>query len=943
MSPAPVTGGGGDWWSPRTWFEQLHHISPLLHPQELADAGGVDSLVKRPDQPQRSLQQSPVFVFVNPTARAGKVAKQIGKIGENLSAAKVDHKIFSERIADITTRKTALQQSFAAYQDAHPGKKMIVVAVGGDGTLDFVVNAITEKITGKPIETIIDPDEVKSVNALLNEKVAFVFTKHGTASDLAYMVGASSDPKKIPMLAETGLVVGRLQPIVDGKPALHSVGYGLVGEAFKIVEEAMKANGGKKSLGSYFAPVPMLTAKYILSGGFDVEVKIDGELYRNNKGQSRFPAALVLGTPSRIVAGVAGSPGAFDHFKFFIVQPNWKGFTGFSEGLIRGLGTKFFGRSSWLEAGSKFFHMPGYMDITVKLGQNATLAFYQRSDLNWFQRYFSKKFGVISGESTREPIQVHSINNGDYIGERSQVKIEIPKVKIPVLAAPDSLAVRLHRSTALAEGYDPHISDAAMVQSRFGENGLPQEKVTSKGEVRWAQSPYVSQSRLYQLAKSFGLGNAHLKYSYLLMDDLVFANNGDSKNIRIEDIRNKLAARPETAFKEPFNKALWGLNFPLVGLVASLPAGEFVKRYLGVSPSKNQALFFTASVYTASAAQYAADQLMNIYRHSIMRKPYAFVTEEVVKISSEPFVRYTYHASKGFILLDWSAALYYGLRNGMGKVPKAIAGVIASPLRAAIQMGDGLIWSRGVEFLFEKALAAKLGTITLPGEARLKTAVATGALFLPQMVQTVAPSGTFSNFMASKYMRKLGRFTGLALVADLGIATLLIKNHSEQEMFFMQDGARRAEVAGARDWLSNGIHFFAPSIGTYWDTHDIRGNENEYMQKSREDYEAVVSQTKQDYPKQMLALAEKLEKPATEVWTGDFNLNNLETRVQDFVMARVTENPTLQETQLVALVQNNFAATGLRKSQIGTILARIQVDGMQKNMQALNINPSELL
>ena len=150
----------------------------------------------------------------------------------------------------------------------------------------------------------------------------FAYAKYGTASDLAAVSGGSADPRLLLRLVETGIPVGRIHPQVVGEGGvLHSVSFGAGSDIFKYAEAEFNKTG-KKSVVTYLKQIPKVLADVFRTGGFDVEIKIDGQLFANKKtGAARFTVAGVLGSSSRVMGDFLGMPAPFDHFRVLLIQP----------------------------------------------------------------------------------------------------------------------------------------------------------------------------------------------------------------------------------------------------------------------------------------------------------------------------------------------------------------------------------------------------------------------------------------------------------------------------------------------------------------------------------------------------------------------------------------------------------------------------------------------
>ena len=935
-----------------------------------AGAGSVvRSPANKPPFALRALEGHPVFVVVNPTAQAGKVAAEIPLIRSAFWGTGVELSLFSENIPDATERARKIGQAFSIFKAQHHGSGPITVAVvGGDGTLDFVQSAITRTILGEG--NGMDGNPV-AVSLRLRGVVQFVYTKHGTASDLAVLVGASSTAPDIPGAIATGVPIGRLQPVLEGVGTVsHSVSFGYGAQMFKWVEEE-KARTGKKTLWTYMKNIPKTIRVALSQGGFDVELAVDGRPVIDPKTrQTRFTVGAILGTSSPIIGGVIGAPGPFDHFRLILVQPTLPGVASVFEGLGRGLGNTIgvkiedlLRKLPWV--GNKVgdwarsvgvhrigidltapdrrsFTVPKHLNIAIQPGQEVSFAFFRRAKPNRLQRFLAKL-----GHRTLTPgapLEVATIANGDVVPDMQKAVIKLPAHHVPVLATPDSMAVRFDRASALVEGRLPQTSDADLIQSRLGPDGQPKVvrssqattavgRVTAvpvggrpEGDIRRVSSPYLSVPRLNRVAQGLGLDprQSHLLLSHYVgrqrigdLAKIVEGTNGQPLSVEALRRLDMPSRFPQNTLYNRLNMQSGSL---LLGL-ASMAVAPHVAESIGLDPVRDRELSYGFTVTGIEVSRQVGGKVLEVLDNHLAHRPYAFVTQEVAKVYRESFVRYTFHAPRNFPVDVWRASTY-GLTVGDG-----LKGLGRLPVRATVAMGHGIFWGRLAELGLTKAGL---------GDSE-KAVMAMGAAYtVPMFAQLLDTENKVYRFLYSKPMNVMAKVSGWAMVGDLTFSGMLRMAAGSETIALSHRASTLRETEGERSWLSDVTHFLAPTVGDFFDSHNLVGEEDEYMQKARSEATVQLEKIKEDYPAAMRKFAEVLKADPVEFWSQKITLTSLEQRIQLWLeTASDTNNP---EALVQGIIQA-FPHDDLRPKEVVKSYVKIRAYELQHRLVAMTAGP----
>lgn len=192
------------------------------------------------------------FLVLNPRSANGRTGRHFDSIAQAVRGAVGDHgHAFTERTLH------AAELTRAALAAGHD----LVIAVGGDGTINEVVNGFFE------------PAQPGEPARLIREDAALAIVPHGTGGDLRRTIGL--DDKLATACARLQgerrkIDVGRVDYTVaggGGRAARYFINVGDVGVGAKIVEIA---NRGSKALGALSFTVASLRG---LLGWRDVRVK----------------------------------------------------------------------------------------------------------------------------------------------------------------------------------------------------------------------------------------------------------------------------------------------------------------------------------------------------------------------------------------------------------------------------------------------------------------------------------------------------------------------------------------------------------------------------------------------------------------------------------------------------------------------------------------------
>jgi hypothetical protein len=271
------------------------------------------------------------------------------------------------------------------------------------------------------------------------------------------------------------------------------------------------------------------------------------------------------------------------------------------------------------------------------------------------------------------------------------------------------------------------------------------------------------------------------------------------------------------------------------------------------------------------------------------------------------------------------AIITSGLRNFFGWKP-TLGSVALIPLRAAWNMGQGLLFSRLTEELVRD----------LPEDSVLRKYGPTAAFFVPDVAHIVAPQTTFQ-VLQNRPMRLAARAFAAGFIADMaftGIHHLVHGSESSLEQWMDYRAAQLRRERGDIGPLNprNLLRFLAPSLSAYVDSHEyFLGGENEYRrearQLTRERNTEFARSLREDLPK----FAEVLGRPLEEILQKKIELSPLEQLMREQLNFSEQRQGRLRDFEKnIPYLQEQFRGHHLSAEQIRPMLARIYLSQWQE-------------
>jgi diacylglycerol kinase (ATP) len=181
---------------------------------------------------------APVVVVANPSAGRGKAGRLIGKVGQRLHEAGIDHEVRVSSSAEDLERR--------AREAAEEGAK-IVAALGGDGSVGL------------------------AANGLLGTGAALAILPSGTADDFAGSIGVRKLDAAVRAIAEANIVPIDVVRVTAGTTTRHYVA--LAGCGFDSeVNEAANAMGLKLGATGTYVAALIKTLSRFSPAGFRIEL-----------------------------------------------------------------------------------------------------------------------------------------------------------------------------------------------------------------------------------------------------------------------------------------------------------------------------------------------------------------------------------------------------------------------------------------------------------------------------------------------------------------------------------------------------------------------------------------------------------------------------------------------------------------------------------------------
>jgi diacylglycerol kinase (ATP) len=179
-----------------------------------------------------------VVVVANPSAGGGKAGRSIGKVGQRLREAGIDHEIRVSSSAEDLERRV---------RDAAEDGAKVVAALGGDGTVGL------------------------AANGLLGTGAALAILPLGTADDFATSVGVRKLDTAVRAIAEANVVPIDLVRVTAGATVRHYVAIAGCGFDSEVNEAANAMRVRLGATGTYVAALVKTLSRFT-PAGFRIEL-----------------------------------------------------------------------------------------------------------------------------------------------------------------------------------------------------------------------------------------------------------------------------------------------------------------------------------------------------------------------------------------------------------------------------------------------------------------------------------------------------------------------------------------------------------------------------------------------------------------------------------------------------------------------------------------------
>lgn len=909
---------------------------------------------------QSFLKGYTVFLVFNPAARGGQVASELGEAQNTLKGLGAEV-ILVETVADQAARRTKIQD--AAREAMARGQRLYVLPYGGDGTIWETVGEVV-KAAGIPIEGAWPiPGTPESNTETLRSRAAFLWLKQGTAADNAAQVGA---PKKV---ADLPKYLGRAVELpfwfstleTSSAPGVqettgHSFGLGASGLMFYRRQQNLKNNPNNffnRGLLSFLGPLGRAIIHPHTLFGFDLDLK-HYDRADNLKRESLIRASEVLVTPNRIIAFAGGIPGSWGETKMVILPAGPRGVVTFLESVSRGLITKL--GINMVGPLSSLRSLPQERKQTIEPGERVEVDIRVPDTLAWdflrvAQRRTSKWAWLGIGEpwpevpKAGEKISIPGIANGDLLAEPVEsFTVRAPEFSISMLAHPDSIAVDVARSSALAKGIHPLINDAQLV----GNLGPSAAILRSDPKSTSVRTPFLSQDRLMEL-----MGRNLYQIPHEAMLDLVSGSAGvssvdqlhrlGSSETTVEQVHSFLESPRGEQWLE-IHRGNWrGLGtrtlqggVPLGLGIYTLFKGEDLMDHMGLDREGDRALRFALLMYGAHAVQANVAPLWEVASNRLLGRPWDYARTRNLHIAGETLSQYTLtkHRSLPKALGSSWVRGSLGLEAGVSQsLSRRALKIGAIPLLAAGNMGPGLIASRLTDSMVRG----------LPEDSWLRNYGPTLAFFTPDIGRILAPRSTF-RLLNYKAMRYGGRLFAAGFIGDLAFSGAQRLQHGQGVVRENQLNWRTSELRresgdiGSLSWR-NAVRFIAPSLGAHIDSHDyLFGRENEFRRQIREEEREFSTNLRSQLRATVPKLSALMGKDVAELFAEPVELNSLERQ-----MLRYLE--TTQEGMIFSAdgnlevssrrIQRSFSGRHLSEEEAAGHLGRIYLSQLQGALASL--------
>jgi diacylglycerol kinase (ATP) len=185
---------------------------------------------------------APVVVVANPTAGRGKAGRLIGKVGQRLHAAGVDHEVRVSSSADDLERR--------AREAADEGAK-VVAALGGDGSVGL------------------------AANGLLGTGASLAILPSGTADDFANSIGVRNLDAAVRAIVDGNVVPIDVVRVTAGATTRHYVAIAGCGFDSEVNEAANAMRFKLGGTGTYVAALVKTLSRFTPA---DFRIELDDEV-----------------------------------------------------------------------------------------------------------------------------------------------------------------------------------------------------------------------------------------------------------------------------------------------------------------------------------------------------------------------------------------------------------------------------------------------------------------------------------------------------------------------------------------------------------------------------------------------------------------------------------------------------------------------------------------
>lgn len=906
--------------------------------------------------------RQPILGVFNPFAQGGKIGKELPHFTRTMERA--GYRVIPvETVADEAARSEMI---FNAARDVLSevrtnGTRVIVVPYGGDGTIWQTTERV---IPATGINLDVDGVDPVAASRELESLLSFFLPKKGTAADNAVQTGSPKYIPWMPRFVRRAITLPFWFPTVETREtpgarryAGQSYGGGVGGWLFEQRAANFAANPKNplnRGLISFLRLLPNAVFTRYGMLGFDVHLRHyrgDGTLLQ----EATRRGSEVIVTPNRIIAGVGGVPGAWGETKIVILPPGLPGVFAIGEYIFRGVGTKL--GFNLVGPRSRLRTLSAERQWQVRTGERVEVEMRAPNSLGWdvlrvlrqWNAGFRGLFDVApeipaAGELLRVPAQL----NGDVAAWTSGFTVRSPGLAVPTLAHPNSPGVRLARASALVDGTTPLIGDERVTS--FLKQHHPEILEDTPQALR-ARTPFLSQPRvmsLLSLAKlpfQRGLellagmrsveGREHLGR---LADWEV---NPDRAREFLESPEGQAWAAERRGEGRALRERLVSNGAPLLAGIGAMLGAEVLADRLGLDPVRQRELRFGLVVYGSHAVTANFSPLWEVTANRLLGRPYDFIRTRYARAAGEIFAQYTFESQSTYLRAlgaSWrSGAL--GIEAGVETALwRRAAGLAGLPIRAAWNMGEGLIFSR----IAEQAVRH------LPEASPFRRYAPMGAFFLPDLGRLLFP-GSARSFFSTRMMRVASRVFAAGFISDMAFTGLHRVAHGTQATYEHSVNFRAAELRRERgdiSWYSwrNIPRLVAPSLSAYIDTHEwLFGPPIESVNEVRAEDDRMSLEMREGLRRNIPWVAEALGTTVEGLFREEIRLTETERDMMQQIEAcrgrgRLTADAGFEKT--AAYLRNQFRGVVRSDEEAARHLARIY--GYRLQQQAATLSALEV-